>query len=304
MLTDALFSHVNDPDWIELRESYWQEWVEEELKSYHGYTKKQIKVMKAYYQSGNIEALFNDLTRMKEPLEIYEVLDLTPFHCKTEFDYIVHYYCEYYFPEHLNSDAIPLERTQRYIREYLIGVLCGGGMDGMGNPFAVEMSNAVFGNKFKQKIKYPESFPLIGQLALTLNPNVVFRGLMFKITGYMFNKIKHVTSPVSATTVDYFLSLLPLIDVYPFTLTLLERPNVAEQREYEPYFSQNAFRVFFTNVYGYAFDYDEESEFGFFTPELQADIKTKIENMALGEGFDALIDMIHRHKGQIMYVSE
>lgn len=304
MLTNTLFTHVHDKDWIKLREDYWQEWCEPDLKSYHGYTKKQIQVMKAYYESGNIEALFSNLKRMKEPLEVYEVLALSPFKCKEEFDYIVGYYCEYYLPEHLESGAISLEHTQNYIQKYLASQLSGGDQSGLGNPFALEMSDIIFGEHFKPEVIYPISFPHLGQPVIALNLNTHIGGVMPKIRGYLFDKKRRTTNPISNTTVNYFLSLLPLVDVYPFSLKLIENKKSREERDYTPHKNQYLFRSFFANLYGYMHDANDENVFGFFAPELQADIKAKIENMNLGPEFDALIEMIHRHKGEVLYISE
>jgi hypothetical protein len=162
------------------------------------------------------------------------------------------------------------------------------------------MITLLFKNHFEPEVKYPIIFSLIGQPIIKLNPNQLIQRLLPRVRDFLFNKERHFTQAVLPDTIEYYLSLFPLIDTFPFTSELLDRHDINEELDYKPGLNQRVFRSFFSSMYGYKYGENYDT----IDPILQKGIKERIENMKLGPGYDAMVDMIHRHQGEVMYVSE
>ena len=303
MLPNDLFTHVNEPLWAAGREAYWIENNEFELKQ-DRFTKKQIAVLKAYYMTGDIEALFVGLKRMKGALDFYFVLNYAPFVKKAEFDYVVRYYCENYLPGKIEDGTQKLNNAQVEFKSYLTGLLCSLKDPFIGQSFLKEMTGLVFGNSYKPEVSYPEFFPLLGQPKIVINPNVLLQRLIPSVGGYLFDKYRHKQQRYQVKVVDYTLSLFSIAETAPFLLEKLNRNDVDEKHDYYPGLNQGTLRMFFANLYGYQHEYDEEEWYAEMDTEFQEELRIKIENLKLGPEFDAMIDMIHRHKGKVINVSE
>lgn len=295
------FTHVADAEWIQQREDYWQEHIEYRLKQ-DRFSKKQIQVIKNYYFSGDIESVLKDLKSNKNNFDIADILSFCPFRNKDEFDYIVHYYCEHYLPDRISQGAEKLEHAQSSVNHFLLGLAYHLEDPFTGQPFAKEMVALLFGDTFKPLVKYPESFPLIGQPVLNINPNQLIQRLLPGICDYLFDDIRHVSHSAYIDSVSYCLSLFAYIDTSPFSLALIKDNYCVDK--YNPYLNQGTYRMFFANIYGYMHEYNEPERFGFFDAELQEYLKCEIEKMRLGSKYDAMIDMIHRHKGNVVEMSE
>jgi len=297
------FTHVIDVEWIQQREGYWQEHIEYRLKQ-DGFSKKQIKVIKNYYFSGDIESVLKDLKSNKNNFDIADVLSFCPFRNKDEFDYIVHYYCEHYLPDRISQGTEKLEHAQSSVNHFLLGLAYHLEDPFTGQPFAKEMVALLFGDTFKPLVKYPESFPLIGQPVLKINPDQLIQRVLPGIRNYLFDGPRHLSHSGYVGSVPYCLSLFSHIDTYPFSLALIEREFCFDQNVYQPYLNQRSYRMFFANLYGYRHESNDPERFGFFDEELQKYLKCEIEKMEFGSEYDAMIDMIHRHEGSVIRLSE
>lgn len=304
MPINNMFAHTNDPKWIRLRQIEWEEHIERHLKV-DGYTKSQIQAIKDFSFSGDIAKLLDKLKRNKSPLLMSEVLFHAPFNKRTEFDFVVKYYCENYLDDKVNAGLINLESCRKVFTSYLISLIYRLDYPFIGRLFCEETIEILFGSTFSaQSTEYPLEFPVIGKPEIRINPDVLINSLLPVFTDYLFNKDRHEAYSVYKPMVDYCLSLFPHLDTYPFTLKKLENRYYGDEYDYEPKLNQSVFRMFFSNVYGYMHEFNEIDEFGFFDPTLQAYMKCKIEDMKLGAEYDALIDMIHRHEGKVLLISE
>jgi hypothetical protein len=301
---DDMFSHTRNPEWIALREAEWQEHVEYRLKQ-DGYTKGQIQAVKDFSFSGDIATLLQKLKRKKFPFLMSELLQYAPFNKRAEFDFVVQYYCENYLAHHVSEGLIKLDIAKGELASYLVRLLYRLENPFIGRMFSTEVINMLFGHEYRdQKIEYPVEFAIVGKPEISINPNTLIQDLLPRFRDYLFDKERHKNYAEYKTMVNYCLSLFPHIDTYPFTLKLLENKYYGDKFDYDPCLNQGTFRMFFANIYGYTHDYNEEGEFGFFDPELQEYMKSKIEGMNLGSEYNAMIDMIHRHKGKVLFVSE
>ncbi len=301
---DNMFIHTKNPEWIALRETEWREHIEYRLKQ-NGYTKSQIQAVKDYSFSGDIAKLLEKLKRKKLPFLMYEVLSYAPFNQRAEFEFVVQYYCENYLSDRVNDGLINLDAAKREFTSYLVGLLYRLHNPFIGRLFSKEVIEMVFGSEFRdKKLEYPVEFSIIGKPEICINPNILIQDLLPRFEDYLFNNERHKIYADYKLTVDYCLSLFPYIDTHPFTLKLLENKYYGNELDFDPWLNQSTFRMFFANLYGYMHDYNVKDEFGFFDSELQEYMKNRIESMNLGSDYNAMIDMIHRHNGKVLLISE
>lgn len=295
-----LFLHVQDTTWQARREAFWDKHLEYRHKL-EGLTKAQRLAIRDFYLTGDIETLLVKYKSKKLRLTLYNVLTHSPFKTLDEFDHVVSCFCQH-LADKADIDDVLIKREQEFFSTFLTSTMCFLDDEFIGE-FAVTAVTQIFGEIYlgNNEIVYPLYFPVIGQPKILINPNNVIRSLTGKVNGYLFNKERHHSHAVYKNTIDYYLSLFPYIDIYPFSTQLIEKKYYLDELGYNPLINQRTFRMFFPRLYGYL---KIEGEYGYCDPELQAYIKSKIEEMQLGKEYDAMVAMIHRHKGDVDYVSE
>ncbi|TAA48355.1 hypothetical protein [Corallincola spongiicola] len=300
---ENLFLHTKDKKWIKRREAFWNKHLEYDFKM-EGVTKAQTQAYKNYYLTGDIALLLKKVSRKKLPVSMFEVVRYGPFGSQAEFNFVVHYYCENYLADKVSCSDINVDVTKEEIQSYLIDLVNKLDDEFIGD-FAYGMVKILHGETISEKpVEYPTEFSVIGKLSLSFNPNKIIQRLLSKFRDYLFNKQRHKTHYKYKELTGYLLSVLPIIDTLPFSTKLIEKKYYGDEYDYDPYLNQGSIRLFFSNLYGYMHDLNEKKYFGFFDPEYQSFLKDKVEELELGEEFNAMIDMVHRHEGKIIYISE
>lgn len=300
-----MFEHTLDEDWQNRRQAAWDREDLDELKS--ECTRTQMKALAQYYQTGNAPDLIRAFANKKQVLLLSEITKFGPFADCSEFHHNIECYCANYAAEKLTQnimfyDMPALERT--FCRS-LFNLNFDLHNPFTGAPFASSLVAEVFGDQFKSEISYPTEFSVLGSVKCSINADLMFHYFNRVFRHHLARKSAHQSHAVYRSRLPYYLSLFPHLETAPLSTAKLDNDDFDNiLMEARPTATQFSFRMLLANLYGYQHDCDadEPKNFGFANQEFRDELRQGLELLNLGQNYDDLVGLVHKHKGKIYKV--